>query len=230
MKHHIIATAFALLFVCPATAPNVVAQGKGGGKSGGGFSGGAKGHSASAKAKGGSVKSGGVTSRGGRSGRSGTVVGTAVPRSPRPRDPFVVTPSVYSPRFFRPHFTDVGFGFGYRRFRFGYGFGPAYFYDFDYFGGMYPSPYADMVAPEDQEPLESGSVRLQVEPATAQIFVDGEYVGTVDDFQSRNSFVVEAGVHRVEFRATGYDPLVVHMRIAPGGRITYRAALKPSQP
>ena len=228
MKHHIIATAIALLFFGSVMAPDAVAQGKGGGKSGGGHSGGsAKGHSAGAKA--GSAKSGGgVTSRGSHASRGGTVVGTAVPRSPRPHDPFVVTPSVYSPRFFRPHFTDIGFGFGLRPFR--YGYGPAYFYDFDYFGGMYASPYGEMVAPEDQEPLEPGSVRLQVEPATAQIFVDGEYVGTIDDFQTRSGFVVEAGVHRVEFRATGYDPLVVNMRIAPGGRITYRGALKPSQP
>jgi hypothetical protein len=34
----------------------------------------------------------------------------------------------------------------------------------------------------------------------------------------------------VEFRAPGYAPLVVDMRIAPGRRITYRGALKPPSP
>jgi hypothetical protein len=76
----------------------------------------------------------------------------------------------------------------------------------------------------------SGSVRLEVQPAFAQIFVDGEYVGTVEDFLSATGLVIAAGVHRVEFRAPGYEPLVVDVCMAAGRRITYRGALKPPSP
>jgi PEGA domain len=69
------------------------------------------------------------------------------------------------------------------------------------------------------------TIVLQVQPSSAQIFVDGEYVGTVDDVQSE--LTVAAGVHRVEFRAPGFDPIVVDVRVDAGRRITYRAALKP---
>jgi hypothetical protein len=73
-------------------------------------------------------------------------------------------------------------------------------------------------------------VRLDVQPAFAQIVVDGEYVGTVEDFRSLAGLEIAAGLHRVEFRAPGYDPLVVDVRIAAGRVITYRGALKPSSP
>jgi len=70
-------------------------------------------------------------------------------------------------------------------------------------------------------------MRLEVQPAFAQIFVDGEYVGTVEDLHSATGLLIAAGVHRVEFRAPGYEPLVVDVRIAAGRWITYRGALKP---
>jgi hypothetical protein len=92
------------------------------------------------------------------------------------------------------------------------------------------APFERPAAPSYQQPpvdTGSGTVRLDVEPVTAQIFVDGEYVGTVEDFRSGAGLVIGAGIHRVEFRAIGYAPSVVDMRIAAGRRITYRATLKP---
>lgn len=176
------------------------------------------------------------------------VVGTAVPRTSGPRDVFVVTPSIYTPHFFRPRVIGLGFGFGIRHL--GYGFGPAYYglgydhpllcetaIDCDFIpmtGAVDMPPYAPYTpyTPYETAPPDvgSGSVRLEVQPVIAQIFVDGEYVGTVEDFRSGSGLVIEAGVHRVEFRAPGYAPLVVDMRIAPGRRITYRGALKPPSP
>ena len=167
------------------------------------------------------------------------VVGTAIPRSSGPRDMFVVTPSIYAPQFFRPHFTGLGFGFGIRHL--GYGYGPAYYglgYDHPLLCetmvdcGLVPVTGAVDVPQYEAAPPEdgSGSVRLEVQPAFAQIFVDGEYVGTVADFQSAAGLMIAAGVHRVEFRAPGYEPLVVDVRIAAGRRITYRGVLKPPAP
>jgi len=148
---------------------------------------------------------------------------------------FVVTPSIYAPRFFRPHVTRLGFGFGIRHL--GYGYGPAYYgFGYDH------SPLCETMLDCDFVPVtgavdvpqyearpevERGSVRLEVQPAFAQIFVDGEYVGTVQDFPYATGLVIAAGVHRVEFRAPGYEPLVVDVRITAGRSITYRGALKP---
>ena len=168
-----------------------------------------------------------------------TVVGTAVPRSSGPRDVFVVTPSIYAPHFFRSHVTSLGFRFGIRHL--GYGFGPAYYglgYDHPLLCetmidcDVLPVPGAVDVPPYEppQPEAGSGSVRLDVQPTVAQIFVDGEYVGTVEDFNSASGLVMAAGVHRVEFRAPDYEPLVVDVRIAAGRQITYRGTLKPPSP
>ena len=167
------------------------------------------------------------------------VVGTAVPRSSGPRDVFVFTPSFYAPHFFRPHFTGLGVGFGIRHL--GYGFGPAYYglgydrplwcettgdCDFVPVTGAIDVPQYEAAPPE----VGSGGVRLEVQPAFAQIFVDGEYMGTVEDFHSATGLLIAAGGHRVEFRAPGYEPLVVDVRIAAGRWITYRGTLKPPSP
>jgi hypothetical protein len=257
MKHRITATAIALLFGLSMPC-GVAAKGHGGGQSGGGHASGGHstgGHAGSNHAGGGHANGGhapaakhGATPRAPvptaptrgssprpRDGR--TVVGTAVPRSSGPRDVFVVTPSIYAPHFFRPHLTGLGFGFGIRHL--GYGYGPAYYglgYDHPLLCettvdcDFVPVTGADDVPQYEAAPPEvgSGSVRLDVQPAFAQIFVDGEYAGTVEDFHSSTGLMIAAGVHRVEFRAPGYEPLVVDVRIAAGRRITYRGALKPS--
>src|ERR1051326_5594715 len=80
------------------------------------------------------------------------------------------------------------------------------------------SATSDAAAPP--APDEAATIVLQVQPTSAQVFVDGEFVGTVDDLQS--AVTVAPGVHRVAFRAPGFDPIVVDIRVAPGGRITYR--------
>ena len=174
---------------------------------------------------------------GSRSPNGHLVVGTAAPRSPHAQIVLPVAPTIYLPQIFRPHF--VGFGFGYGVRRLGLGYSGAYYglaYDHPLFCGdmidCYAAPvYGAVEAPAPYEappaaPDEAATILLQVQPTSAQIFVDGEFVGTVDDLQS--ALIVAPGVHRVEFRAPGYDPLVVDVRVAPGGRITYRASLKPS--
>ena len=174
---------------------------------------------------------------GSRSPNGHLVVGTAAPRSPHAQIVLPVAPTIYLPQIFRPHF--VGFGFGYGVRRLGLDYSGAYYglaYDHPLFCGdmidCYAAPvYGAVEAPAPYEappaaPDEAATILLQVQPTSAQIFVDGEFVGTVDDLQS--ALIVAPGVHRVEFRAPGYDPLVVDVRVAPGGRITYRASLKPS--
>jgi hypothetical protein len=174
---------------------------------------------------------------GSRSPDGRLVVGTAVTRSASART-VLVSPTLYPP-IFRPHF--VGFGFNYGLRHLGYGYGASFYglaYDrpllcdemIDCYGPPaygaavdVAPPYASPSAPPEGD---AATIVLQVQPSAAQIFVDGQFVGTVDDL--RSELIVAAGVHRVEFRAPGYDPLVVDVRVDGGRRITYRGALKPS--
>jgi len=66
-----------------------------------------------------------------------------------------------------------------------------------------------------------------VDPRDAQVFVDGYYVGTVDDFDGGRGLPLESGPQRIEMRAEGYEPLVVEVRILPGETITYEGELTP---
>ena len=77
---------------------------------------------------------------------------------------------------------------------------------------------------------QGGHLRLLVEPATAQLFVDGFYVGTVGDFNgSAQDAGLEAGPHRIEIRAPGYDTLMFDVKTEANRTITYRGNLQPAR-
>ncbi len=72
-----------------------------------------------------------------------------------------------------------------------------------------------------------GSLRLKVKPAEASVYVDGYYVGLVDDFDGIfQRLHVEPGPHRIEIREPGYEPLTFDVRIDPGHTTTYRGELE----
>jgi hypothetical protein len=69
-----------------------------------------------------------------------------------------------------------------------------------------------------------GRLRLEVEPAEVlQVFIDGEFVGTMDEVGS--DLDLGEGSRRIELRAPGYEPLVLDVRIVAGRTITYRNSL-----
>ena len=59
------------------------------------------------------------------------------------------------------------------------------------------------------------------------MFVDSYYVGTVEDVNAQQVLELEAGPHRLEFRAPQYQTLTVDVRILPFETVTYRGALEP---
>jgi hypothetical protein len=72
----------------------------------------------------------------------------------------------------------------------------------------------------------TGGLRLEVEPRTGQVFVDGEYVGVVEDFNGRYDHLdLVPGPHRIEIRSTGYLPLAVDVLIQPRRTVVYRGSL-----
>jgi len=71
-----------------------------------------------------------------------------------------------------------------------------------------------------------GRLRLDIQPPGQwQLFVDGLFVGTPEDFG--NEIDLEAGPRRIEIRAPGYESLFFDARIEPQRIITYRGTLVP---
>jgi hypothetical protein len=74
---------------------------------------------------------------------------------------------------------------------------------------------------------DEGALKLKIKPRTAEVFVDGFYVGVVDDFDGMfQKLHIESGAHRIEVRAEGYEPLVFDVRITTDHATTYQGELK----
>jgi hypothetical protein len=121
---------------------------------------------------------------------------------------------------FRPRYRDYARDYG----NFAYhhsGFAPRY-RDFgrDYGEFAYdyqPEPSYSM--PETPK----GHMSIDVLPTSAQVFVDGQYVGM--SYELGRGFTLEAGPHRLEFRADDYEPVALDTSIEAGRAITYEGTL-----
>ena len=64
-------------------------------------------------------------------------------------------------------------------------------------------------------------------PEDAEVYVDGYFVGVVDDYNGAfQRLNLAAGTHRIEFRANGYETLNLDVRIEPRETITYKGELQ----
>lgn len=80
------------------------------------------------------------------------------------------------------------------------------------------------VAPPPAAELVTGRLRLEIEPEdTAQIFVDGEYVGTPGDLD--REIELAPGRRQIEIRASGYGTETFDARVVAGRTMTYRQTL-----
>lgn len=168
-----------------------------------------------------------------RDGRN--VTGTAVDRSSVPgRGGSIYYPGIYYP--YDPYYSYY-YGSYYSRYGYypysqywipGYGFGFGYLaydplmyggYDYTYpsYGsGGYSAQYRDV-----------GNLRLKVKPASAQVYVDGYYVGVVDSFDGVfQRLGIESGAHRIELRAEGYETVQFEVFVTPGETVTYKGEMK----
>ena len=70
-------------------------------------------------------------------------------------------------------------------------------------------------------------MRITDAPPDAQVFVDGYYMGIVDDFDGLTQHLnLTAGPHQIEIRAAGYQPIAFNVNVQPGRTITYRAPIQ----
>jgi hypothetical protein len=118
-----------------------------------------------------------------------------------------VSPFYYRP-YYRPFFYDPWFAYGYP-----YGwFPPPYGYGYGY---GYPE----------------SSLRLQVEPKQTEVFIDGYWAGTVDDFDGFfQRLHLEPGEHDLELYLQGYKSAKQKIYLQPNGTFRIRHAMVPLAP
>jgi hypothetical protein len=220
----------------------------------GGF-GGATGGSGVAMPRGEYARSGGSVSRsssgasgrndsGARAARGEDGERTGVPQHSRPRDGATRTgTAVERPAGSIPSpgggiggsnsiFVPGGYYGGYSYYPGMYGgyYGGYYdpFYD-PWYGGFYSS-YSYPQSSGYAYGTDDGSLRLKIKPRDGQVYVDGYYVGTVDEFDGMfQKLHIESGAHRIEVRADGFEPLVFEVRITPEHKTTYQGEMKRVQ-
>jgi hypothetical protein len=79
--------------------------------------------------------------------------------------------------------------------------------------------------------IATGGLRLDASPGSAQVYVDGFYVGSVEDFgMSGRALDLDEGAHRVELRAAGYATLSFDVRITADQTTRYRGDLERLSP
>ena len=160
------------------------------------------------------------------SGRS-----VAVPRPPYRYRPYYY-PRYYYPRYYYPGYYGYRGFYGYPGFYtgfynpyfwgsygFGYGFGHGY--------GQYPyppyyyGPYYD----------NTGSARLQVTPRNTQVYIDGYFVGVVDNFDGNlQRLNVEVGEHELQLYLEGYRTFTQKVLFPRGGTLRVTHAMQPLGP
>jgi PEGA domain-containing protein len=97
-----------------------------------------------------------------------------------------------------------------------------------YFYAPYPP---DLVAPTSPTvATPTGMLRLTGTPESAQVFVDGYFVGTLGDIEAQRVLTLPAGPHRIEVRAADYDTTTFDVRISANETVTYRAVLEHVRP
>ena len=139
---------------------------------------------------------------------------------------------VYDP-FYSYYYSPYYRGYGYWN-PWGYGYGLGYFsYDPYLFGGVAdPGYYGGSGGSSGggsyvQRYQGAGSLRLKIKPADAQVYIDGYYVGVVDSFDGVfQKLNVDAGPHRVELKAEGYETSEFDVVVTPGDTITYKGDMK----
>jgi hypothetical protein len=71
-----------------------------------------------------------------------------------------------------------------------------------------------------------GGLSFDIYPDDAAVYIDGEYVGTADDFSPyRAPLTLTAGRHHIEIDAPGFAPLSFDITVVPGQVIPYQGTL-----
>jgi hypothetical protein len=106
---------------------------------------------------------------------------------------------------------------GYHRFRSYWGWGWGYS---PYWYGPY-SPYGGYYSGYGRAPSRNwAAVDTDVSPESARVYLDGQYVGTADDFDGYPDYLyLRTGRYRLEFRLEGFETRTISVDARPGLKI-----------
>ena len=80
--------------------------------------------------------------------------------------------------------------------------------------------------PPIEQRLPKGNLVLEVQPGSAQVFVDGYFAGAADDFNGgRRSLPLDAGPHTIVLDEPGYELVNFDVKIASSDAVVYRRVL-----
>lgn len=101
-----------------------------------------------------------------------------------------------------------------------------------FFGSARPyrwvAPPRDIYGTRAAPGLAYGAVSLDFGPVDAACYVDGAYVGRVDEFGGPvHPLTLAVGRHRIDLVAAGYQPLAFYVNVTPGSLIPYQGGLQP---
>lgn len=107
-----------------------------------------------------------------------------------------------------------------------YGYPGPYGYGYPWYGAQWgPYPYPP---PYGYYGWIDASVRLEVTPRDAEVYVDGYYAGTVDDFDGTfQRLRVEPGQHDLEIYKDGFRPLRQKAYLSADNTFRIKQALQP---
>lgn len=130
-------------------------------------------------------------------------------------------------------YSGYGYGYGYYPYSFGMGYGlysglgwnPYYGDPFDpYYSGY--GGYSSGI----YNTREQGNLKLKVKPRAAKVYVDGYFVGLVDEFDGAfQKLALNSGRHKVEVRAEGFETAEFDVLITPEQTVTFQGELKRIQ-
>ncbi len=88
---------------------------------------------------------------------------------------------------------------------------------------LQPSPL-----PQSSQSSSRGTLRLETGPPNAQLYVDGFYVGTIEEAnRSQPGLSLPVGWHRLEIRAPGYVTPAINLTIEANRTFIYHGGLTP---
>jgi hypothetical protein len=84
--------------------------------------------------------------------------------------------------------------------------------------------------PQTSPSSPRGTLRLDTGPASAQLYIDGFYAGTVEEAnRTEAGLSLPAGWHRLEIRAPGFVTPAINVTIEADRTVSYHAELIPLQ-
>jgi hypothetical protein len=118
-----------------------------------------------------------------------------------------------------------------------WGYGYPYYYGYPAYGAYpypYPAAYGNAVpygygyGGYSGQPY--GGLRLDLPQRDAEVYVDGYFVGTVDNFDGvAQQANLEAGPHQIEVRSPEFETIHFSVNIEPGRTITYRGSMREAR-